>query len=393
MWGRETPFLVQFDENGRKVSIKKIHNVFGHLMCQATYEGLRRIQPNVRPFILTRAGFSGTQRFAASWTGDNVATFEHLAIAIRMCQSMGLSGVPFIGADVGGFNGSPSTELFVRWIQVGAFTPLFRTHTVINSRAQEPWSFGENAEAIVRKYIELRYRLLPYTYTAFQQAAETGLPIMRPLLLEYPDDPNALDAYNQTSYFWGDHILVAPVTRKGEAFLKVYLPRGQWYDFWSDKRLDGGQYIYVDTPLHKLPLFIRAGAVIPMREVQQFTGEKPLKLLKLHLYPGEKATSWLYEDDGQSFNYEKGEWCKTRYTLRASGQRTVLEIREREGQYVPAKRELRLILHGKRHPVKQISVDGRSISQPGRLFDPETQTTDFNLPDDGKAHEVVWVEK
>jgi alpha-glucosidase len=391
VWGREAPLLVEFEKDGgKKTSLKEIHNVFGHLMAQATYEGLRRHRPNERPFILTRAGFAGTQRYAASWTGDNIASFEHLEIAIRLCQSMGLSGIPFVGADVGGFAGTPSQELMARWMQVGAFTPFFRTHSEANSYEQEPWSFGEEVEDINRRYIELRYRLLPYTYTQFQRASASGLPIMKPLFLEYPGEPEAYQRHNHTTYLWGDDILVAPVTREGERLRKVYLPEGSWHDFWENKVYAGGQYIYVDAPLEKLPLFMRGGAVIAMGDVQQYVGEKPDSLIMLHVYPGENRASSLYEDDGRSFAYENGEWSLTRFSVSAKGKKLTLNISEREGKYIPPARNYRIILHGQAGTPKRITANGQRLRNEDFSFDAKMGTTTLMAKDDGQKHEVVF---
>lgn len=386
-WGNSVPPMVEFDENGRKVPIGKIHNVFAHLMAQSTREGLLRLQPDQRPFILTRAGFSGTQRYAASWTGDNVSTFEHLEIAIRMCLSMGLSAIPFVGADVGGFADDPSAELFIRWIQVGAFTPFFRTHSALHTRAQEPWSFGKEAESIVREFIELRYRLLPYTYTAFREAHETGLPIMRPLLLEYPEEPEVFDVQNSTTYLWGEQILVAPVIRAHERIRKVYLPKGRWFDWRNHQEYTGGQSIFVDAPLAELPIFVRAGAVIPMREVQQFVDEKPLELLELHVYPG-AGTSHLYEDDGQSLAYQNGEWARTEFVVaeKPNGQIS-LTIGKRTGNFAVPKRDFVVILHG---PVPQsIQIDGKPVPASQIEFEAVKRTAGFRLTDAGSC-EIVW---
>ena len=391
VWGKETPPLVEFEEEGQAVSIKKIHNVFAHLMAQATYEGWHRVRPKDRAFILTRAGFSGTQRYAASWTGDNRSTFLDLDIAVRMCLNMGLTGIPFVGADVGGFAGSSFTELFVRWIQVGAFTPLFRTHTEVNSEAQEPWSFGEWAEEVVRRYIELRYRLLPYTYTAFYQAASEALPIMRPLFLEYPDDSETFAATNQTTYLWGDHLLVAPVTAAGQTVRKVYLPKGIWYDFWTDRPFEGGGYVYVDAPLETLPLFVRAGAVLPMREVQQYVDEKPLTALELHVYPGEGGRSFLYEDDGSSMAYTRGEWRITRFAVEHTEEAIRLNLGDPEGAYQPHRRDWVIILHGQKQEPLQVLVDGKALAKKDIAFDPESSTVRIVMTDDNRSHTIQWL--
>ncbi len=390
VWGREMPLVVEFDEQGQKVNLKKIHNIFGHLMAEATYQGLLQARPNERPFILTRAGFSGTQRFAASWTGDNISSEDHLELAIRLCQSMGLSGIPFVGADVGGFIGTPSTELFIRWIQAGAFTPFYRNHSAINTRDQEPWSFGEDAETLVRQYIELRYRWLPYNYTLFNEAAETGLPMMRPLFLEFPDEAETYVAANHLTYLWGDKILVAPVTRPQTSCRSVYLPAGTWYDFWENKTYSGGQYIYVDTPLHRLPLFVRAGAVIPLRPVQQYVTEQPLTLLELHVYPGARLTNILYEDDGHSLDYQQGIWAKTQFTVETNARgATKLNLATRTGQYQPGKRDFQIVIHGQSKLPTQFWVNGKKISLSQLTFDEKEVTITVLLGDTGQAQEVV----
>ena len=390
VWGVEAPELVEFDENGKKVSFKKIHNVFGHLMTQATYEGLRRLRPEERPFLLTRAGFSGTQRYAAIWTADNISTFEHLEIAIRICQSIGLSGIPFVGTDIGGFQGSPTAELYVRWMQFGAFTPFFRSHTSFDTPDQEPWSFGERAESINRETIELRYRLVPYTYTAFQQASATGLPIMRPLFLEFPREAETYESQNHTTFLWGEDILVAPVTRAGQRMRKVYLPEGTWHDFWKNETHEGGQYVCVEAPLERLPLFVRAGAVIPMQEVQQFVDEKPAEEMELHVYPGAERTSELYEDDGHSFAYEKGQWSKTRFRMIQTGTTVSLEISERTGKFVPVARDYKIVLHGLQREPKSVLVDGKKHRIQAAAIDMEAGTIAVVIKDDGKEHEVVF---
>jgi alpha-glucosidase len=289
-----------------------VHNAYGHLMAQATAEALVRHRPGVRPFVLTRAATVGTQRYAATWTGDNRSTWTHLRLAVRMCLGLSLSCYPFCGSDVGGFVGRCEPELYGRWMQLGAFTPFFRTHYagVATPGRQEPWSFGLEIEAVARAAVELRHLLLPYTYTAFWRHTETGLPVMRPLELEAPDDPRA--ALREDVFMWGDDLLVAPVLRKGVRRRRVYLPAGDWYDFWSGTRVLGGRSVLVDAPLERIPLFVRAGTALPLAN-----GE-------LRIFPGE-GVSWLYEDDGATIG---GPGCVTR--LEVSGDRVTAT---REGSF------------------------------------------------------------
>jgi alpha-glucosidase len=264
-----------------------VHNAYGHLMARATAEALELMRPGVRPFVLTRAAAAGTQRYAATWTGDNRSTWTHLRLAVRMCLGLGLSCYPFCGADVGGFAGRCEPELYGRWMQLGAFTPFFRTHYAgpLTPGRQEPWSFGEEIEAVARSAIELRHSLLPYTYTAFWRHTQTGLPVMRPLALEWPDDPRA--ATCEDAFLWGDDLLVAPVLWKGRRRRRVFLPRGDWCDFWTGRRLAGGRSVVVDAPLDRVPIFARAGRALPLAD-----GE-------LRVFRGE-GVSWLYEDDGET---------------------------------------------------------------------------------------------
>jgi alpha-glucosidase len=265
----------------------ELHNAYGHRMAQATHEGLARLRPGARPFVLTRAGCAGTQRYAATWTGDNSSTWTHLRLAVRMCLGLGLSGYSFAGSDIGGFFGRCEPELYARWIQLGAFTPFFRTHYSGDHtpHRQEPWSFGSEVEAVARAAIELRHLLMPYTYTAFWRHTQTGLPVMRALALAWQDDERALACEDE--FLWGDDLLVAPVLRKGARRRRIYLPAGDWYDFWTGRRLAGGRGVLADAPLERVPLFVRAGTVLPLG-----SGE-------LRVYPGE-GRSWLYEDDGES---------------------------------------------------------------------------------------------
>jgi alpha-glucosidase len=389
VWGEEVPHLVEFRENGKPVSIKKIHNVFGHLEAQAADEGLRRLQPDQRPFILTRAGFSGTQRHAAMWTGDNVSSFADMEMQIRLCLSLGLSGYAFVGADAGGFHGAPTPELMVRWFQFGAFTPLFRGHADNVSPRKEPWAFGRPVEDLIRRSIELRYRMLPYTYSVFQQATATGLPIMRPLFMEFPAEPETFQAVNRTAFLWGENILVAPVTAEGQRLRKVYLPEGQWYDFWEPKTYAGGGYQNVDAPLDKLPLFVRAGSVIALREVQQYVDEKPLIELELHVYPGAGRMTELYEDDGRSLAYEKGVWCKTEFSLQNTGGELRLNISARKGTYLPHSRDYRIVFHAQTAMPKQILLDNAEIPLAKVPFDAKAGTVEWKMKDEGTARNIV----
>lgn len=311
-WGQSFPDLVQFDDNGFKTNHKKIHNVFGLEMAHATREGLKRYSDK-RHFILTRAGFSGIQRYSAIWTGDNAATEEHLSLACTMPLNMGLSGMPFIGTDVGGFIDDASQRLYMRWMELGVFTPFFRQHSEYGSKAKEPWAFGEDIEYAVRDMINLRYRLLPFFYNEFYNASKTGLPIMRPMLLNYQNDNECYSSQADYQFMIGDNLLVAPVLSVNADFKKLYLPEGNWYYLPSNKIYKGGQWIILEVPLNTIPLFVKEGGIIPMQEIQQYVGEKEIDQTEIQIYPAAKSSYTLYEDDGISYQYEKGKYSLTNF--------------------------------------------------------------------------------
>ncbi len=343
-WGGTFPDIVQFDGDGKGADHLKIHNLYGMLMARSSYEGVRQLRPNQRPFILTRAGFSGVQRYSAVWTGDNVASWEHLRLSINMCLGLGMSGVAFCGMDVGGFMEAPTPELYTRWVQLGTFTPLFRTHTCIDTPDQEPWSFGDRFEEINKKYIQLRYQLLPYLYHAFYQSATKNMPIMRPLVYEFQDDPRTYWLDDQ--FMLGDKLLIAPIYQANQTSRKVYFPQGEWYDFWTDEKITGPAERLVDAPLDKIPLFVKSGTVLPLQPIMQYVGQFPLDPMILQIYPrlGNNRDS-LYEDDGMSFDYQKGHYRITLFELLVEQKRINISIHRIVDHYTPEQRSLLLKVH------------------------------------------------
>lgn len=311
-------------EDGAKVPHKRVHNVYGLTMCMATMDGWRHINPDKRPFILTRSGYAGVQRYAAVWMGDNHSWWEHLLMAMPMCLGMGLSGVPFVGTDIGGFSGDSNGELLARWTQMGALMPFCRNHSSINTADQEPWAFGPEVEDIVRQYLRLRYALLPYLYTLFWEAAQTGLPIMRPLVLEYPDDVHVANLSDE--FLLGRDLLVAPIYQPGATHRMVYLPAGTWVDFWTGQRLEGGRFVVAEAPLERMPLYVRDGAVLPMEPPVNHTGERDGKHLTLHVYAGQDGEFRLYEDAGEGYGYTRGEWALTTVSVRRTEQGVVVSV-------------------------------------------------------------------
>src|ERR1041385_7926373 len=280
--GKSQMDVVSYDEGERSTHAKN-RNVFALLMARATYEGLARLEPDKRPFVITRAGYAGYQRYSTMWTGDNTSTWDALQLSIPMFQTLGLSGVPFIGTDFGGFIGRSDGELLTRWYQIGFLTPMCRNHMQIDSYDHEPWRFGTYYEGIIRKYLKLRYRLLPFLYTALEDAGRTGVPMFRPLLLNYQQDSNTLNIDDE--FMIGSDLLVAPVLKRDMTSRMVYLPQGTWIDYWTDKRITGGTMVRVEAPLEIVPMFVRAGASIPMGPEMNYVGEKLTGPLSFVIYP------------------------------------------------------------------------------------------------------------
>ena len=319
VWGNSFPDIVRFSDNGFGADHKKIHNVYALEEAKATFDAFHKYSPNKRHFMLTRAGFAGIQRYSAVWTGDNVANNESLRLACTMSLGMGLSGVPFIGSDVGGFIGVGTPNLYTRWMELGAFTPFFRAHSQKNQKDKEPWAFGDEVEKNVKNIISLRYKLLPYIYNEFHNASITGLPLMRPMFFDFQNDDNCYENKAQYQYMFGENILVAPVLDEKSTFKELYLPEGYWYDWWTDKVYQGGKWIIVSAPVDRIPLFIKEGAIIPEQPVEQYVGEKTDSLLTVIVFPSKQSSYDFYEDDGITFNYKKGEYSETEIKSEISG--------------------------------------------------------------------------
>lgn len=357
-WGQAIPDILKFDDNGFGADYKKIHNVYALEMAKATFEGIKE-NMNTRPFILTRAGFSGIQRYAAVWTGDNVASEEHLKLACAIVQGLSLSGIPFCGSDVGGFFGSPSQRLYTRWMELGAFTPFFRGHSIINTKDKEPWAFGEDVEKWVKEIINLRYDLLPFFYNEFYNASQSGVPIVRSMFLNYQDDEECYSDSAQYQYMIGDNLLVAPVLSEFENFKKLYLPEGKWLGWWDNKVYEGRQWIIVEAPLERIPLFIREGAVIPMQQTQNYVGEKNITELSLKIFPAQNSTYSFYEDDGKTLTYKNGNNLITNISVN-NGTKLEINIEKKSGDFDPGRKSYQLNIY-KDKPVSSVKVNDKSI--------------------------------
>ena len=303
------PEDIVFNNDGTLVTHKEIHNVYGHMMDKATYEGIKEAT-NKRPFVVTRACYAGTQKYSTVWTGDNQSTWEHLRMSLPMLMNIGLSGMAFCGTDVGGFGFDCTGELLSRWMQVGTFTPLFRNHSTIGSREQEPWAFDEITEEINKKYIKLRYKFIPYLYDMMHKCEKSGAPIIRPLLYNYQNDKKTYEINDE--FMFGDNVLVSPVVEQGARQKLVYLPKGNsWIDYWTGEEFEGGQYIIKDSPLDICPIYIKTMSIISNGEDVNYIGEKDTECLNLSIYLCDKKGEGkyiAYNDDGESFDYKNGRF-------------------------------------------------------------------------------------
>lgn len=332
-----------------RFSHERYHNQYALLMAMGTTQGLLEAMPDRRPFVLTRAGSAGIQRYAASWMGDNMSRWDHLWLSMPMAAGFGISGQAFVGADVGGFMGHTEPELFLRWMQYGVLTPFCRNHSSAGNVDQYAWTFGETVRDLVRAAIEMRYRLMPYVYAAFWQASRTGEPVQRPLVWDHQRDRTVRELDDE--YLFGPDLLVAPVHRPGVTSRQVYLPAGTWYDWHTDERLAGRAFHTAATPLDRIPVYARAGAVVPMwPEAPPSTAGYHPAVVELHLYvpdDGTTSRSVLHEDDGVTTAALAGAHVRTTFTVTRDGSRVVVEA-EVEGDGYPEHRreDLRLVVHG-----------------------------------------------
>lgn len=315
----ELPNDLIFSNDNKKSTHAKMHNVFGQLQAQASYDGMRTATGK-RPFIITRAAYAGVQKYSTVWTGDNQSIWSNLQLSIPQLTSLGLSGIAIAGTDIGGFQKDTTPELLIRWLEASLFAPLFRNHAEMGTRYQEPWQFNRLTLDIYRNYLNLRYRFVPFLYDQFRHETKFGLPVMRPLVLNYDQDPNVRQVNDE--YMVGTSILVAPIVNQGTTQRLVYLPAGKWIDFWNNVEYSGQQTIIVDAPLERLPLFIKADTILPWGNKVKHISDKPEKVMTFRLF-GEHGTYKHYQDDGLDFNYQNGEYNQYAITVAPTGQVTV----------------------------------------------------------------------
>ncbi|CAI6077611.1 glycoside hydrolase family 31 protein [Cohnella sp. JJ-181] len=372
---------------------RELHNLYGMLMSMATQQGLKKQLDGERPFVLTRAGYAGVQKYAATWTGDNRSFWEHLAMAIPMVLNLGLSGQPFSGPDIGGFAHNASPELLARWTQAGVFFPYCRNHSVLESIRQEPWSFGPQIEDICRKFIRLRYKLLPYLYTQFHEAHKTGLPIMRPLILEYPDDRSAFNLCDQ--FLVGTSLLVAPILRPGTEFRSVYLPAGEWIDYWTGERHAGGRTILAHAPMDVLPLYAKAGSLLPELAEEEW---KPVMNeqadVTLSVYagaPGTGSDGQWYEDDARTYDYEKGVYNLLQSTAVFHEDKVSLKLAYLTKGMNGERKRLQIQLKAMNFAPKSISAGSVGLEEAGGSwsYDEALQVLSLQVPNTFEEMEFV----
>jgi alpha-glucosidase len=349
----------RIDEPGfapRTASHAEIHNVYGMLNSRATFEGQRQLAPDERAFVMTRASYAGGQRYAATWTGDNSSTWNHLKLSIPMLLNLGMSGFAYSGADVGGFIGAPTADLMTNWLEIAAFTPIFRAHSEKGTPRKELWVDGPAQLGIRRQFIEQRYRLMPYLYALADENARTGAPLMRPLFYDYPD---ALDmpCDQPTAFLLGDRLLVAPppTVESPQAYL-ICLPAGNWYDYWTGEPVAAksvssasgaaaSKVLSVTPALGHLPVFVRAGAILPGQALIQSTAETPQGPLSLDIYPGDDCRGTIYADDGHSMAYTRQDYLRQRVRCVQSNAGIDIDFDAREGGFQPWWRQVAVRVH------------------------------------------------
>ena len=403
----------RIDEPGfcaRTASHAEIHNVYGMENSRATYEGLRAIDANLRPFVLTRASYAGGQRYAATWTGDNSSTWNHLHMTTPMLESLGLSGFSFSGADVGGFAGSATPDLLTKWMEVAAFQPIDRDHTEKGTADQEPWVGGAEQENIRRRFIEERYRLMPYLYTLAEESARTGLPMLRPLFLDYPEatrDKHPIDLDSGSEFLLGHDLLIAPSPYpEAPDDYSVEFPSAGWYDFWSGERVlqpapldpppnappaatdQVALSLQVHPTVDALPVYVRGGAIVPMQPLVQSTDETPQGPLTLRVYAGEDCRGSLYTDDGKSYGYERGVVLRMSFACSVTTNGFEIAISKHEGSFIPWWKDLRLEIYGWTPSRKVVLVNGQAAAIP---VESGANFVSISIPDTG-AGESLRVE-
>jgi alpha-glucosidase len=380
----------RIDEPGfakRLATHSEVHNVYGMQNARATFEGLKQLNPDQRPMVLTRASYAGGQRYGETWTGDNSSTWNHLRLTTPMLKNLGLSGFAFSGADVGGFAGTASVELLTKWLQVAAFQPFDRDHTETGTGDQEPWVGGPEQEAIRRRYIEERYRLMPYIYQLADESSRTGLPMLRPLFLDFPNatpdgHPIDVDPAAAAEFMFGPDLLIAPspYPEEPDAYT-IEFPSAGWYNYWTGAKLTQSS-IQVQPDLATLPVFVRAGSILPLQPLVESTSETPNGPLTLRVYAGDACSGDLYLDDGKSYAFERGDSLRIHFTCKVTPENLTLTIGQHQGPYPAWWKHIRVEVFGWSPRQNRIELNSQITDLPMEKL---PQGFSLNLNDDGKG--------
>ncbi|PWS26514.1 glycoside hydrolase family 31 [Pedobacter yonginense] len=362
--GQMMPDNVVFNYNGRISNTAESHNLYGFLMARASFESFKKYGGNKRPFVMTRSAFAGVQRYSTVWSGDNQAKDEHLLLGVLLNNQMSLSGIPFVGPDLGGYTGDGNKDLYKRWIEVGVFSPYLRNHREQFAAANEPWAYGEENELISQSYINFRYQLMPYLYSKFQETSQNGMPIAKALCLDYPFNEKTYDLNYQYQFLFGDALFIAPVTGK-EKQKKVYFPDDVFYNLFTDEKIEGNQEKVIDLDAYHLPIFAKQSSIIPLQSVTQSTKEKPDDVLFVHIYNGSKRNTFAYyEDDGETLNYEKGSFYKR--NIEFNPDKRSITFSKKQGEFKSNFTKIKIIMHG----FNDVTTALKSKKEHCKPFDP-----------------------
>ncbi len=404
----QTPILTmpddtqhRIDEPGfqkRTATHLEIHNVYGMENSRATFDGLLKLNPDVRPFVLTRASYAGGQRYAATWTGDNTSSWNHLRLSTPMLLNLGLSGFGLSGADVGGFIGTPRPELLTLWTELATFQPIDRNHTNKGSGDKEVWVHGPEQESIRRRYIEERYRLMPYLYTVVEELSRTGMPVVRPLFLEFPDatpDGHPLDLDAGNEFLFGPDLLVAPPPFPEQPDnYEVKLPAGAWYDYWTGEKVEaatpsGSSHapVMVQPRLDTLPVYVREGAIIPMEPLTQSTEETPKGPLTVRVYPGRNCHGSLYEDDGKTLAYTRGQFLRVQFSCEVTQRGVTVHVGEHQSPYHPWWNHIHFEIYGWTAGNARVALKNVAAA-PAASVDGSQHMLSFDVPDETHATDI-----
>lgn len=343
----------------------EVHNVYALHQARATWEGMAAAAPERRPFVLTRAGYSGIQRWAAVWTGDAPSSWESLRGTLPMLLGMGMSGLPFVGSDVGGYSGNATPELFARWMALGSLSPFFRGHVTSGVGSQEPWQFGQEVEDLSRDLIGQRYELLPYLYSLFDESTRSGVPILRPLVFHFPNDPAVANLGDQAML--GPSLMIAPIVEPGTDQRTLYLPEGRWFELHSGAVFEGPTTVQTGVTRAALPAYVHEGGVLIRERRKAYTGESGDGPLQVDLYPGAQPASFvLYEDAGDGFGYEQSaQYSRVTFTHARTATGSELQVSARDGTFVPPQRSMHLRVHRVDHAPTAVTAGGQPVAQKG----------------------------